>query len=322
MEMKKIISLAEEGQISKRVCKQLMREKLFLLRECQELLEQISECEGIHIYRDSVVYEGNYGARLLFDFEEHPVCRAEMMLCRSEWEDWGFIESLIPELGTILDIGANVGWFSIQLAKRYPRTKIYAFEPVASTYAQMQKNLDLNGLTSMSSRGGQVTTVNAGLYDKDGESTIYVPGSSEASSLQPVDDTFYLRESQEGQMAQSCQIKTMDTFVREQKLDRLDFIKCDTEGAEKMVFDGASWVLREFKPIVYTEMLRKHAKRFGYHPNEIIELFHNFGYDCYREENSRLILFKAMNDNTNETNFLFLHRKNHVHLIEKYTFGR
>lgn len=315
MEMKKIVSLAEEGQISKRASWQFMREKFCILQECSELLQETPWCAGIHIEKEGIIYEADGGAKILFDFQEQPICRVEVMLCRSEREDWDFIESMIPSSGTVLDIGANVGWFSIQLARKYPEVKIYAFEPVASTYAQMQRNLEINNL---SIRGGQVFTANAGLYDHDGESTIYVPATSEASSLQPIDDSFYMKKGEEGQTAQSCQIKTMDTFVREQGIAFVDFIKCDTEGAEKMVFDGAAHVLRDMQPMVYTEMLRKHAKRFGYHPNEIIEYFHGFGYGCYREENRRLIPFESMDEGTLETNFFFLHRKKHADVIEKY----
>ena len=318
MEMKKIVTFTEEGQISKRISWCLMREKFLPLSECCDLLKADSDCREIHISKNGVVYEATDGSKLFFDFEEQPLSRAEMMLSRSEREDWDFIESLIPEDATVLDIGANVGWFTIQLANKYPAVDIYSFEPVPATYAKMKRNLELNGIGEMSIRGGRVCTVNAGLYDKDAESTIFVPGSSEASSLQPVNDKFYLRDDDEGQTAISCVIKTMDTFVREQGIKRLDFIKCDTEGAEKMVFLGAKQVLKNFKPMVYTEMLRKHAKRFGYHPNEIIEYFKDYDYDCYREENGHLIQFPFMDDRTEETNFFFLHKEKHANVIVRF----
>lgn len=162
-------------------------------------------------------------------------------------------------------------------------------------------------------------TTNAGLYDEDGERTIYVPASSEASSLKPVNDDYYLRQDGEaGQTERKCRIRTMDTFCWEQGIEQLDFIKCDTEGAEKMVFSGASRVLSELQPMVYTEMLRKHAARFGYHPNEIIELFRGMGYNCYREEGCRLIPFDYMDEETVETNFFFLHRKRHCETIRRH----
>ena len=179
MRMNEIVSRAETGQISKRAAWQLMREKFLLLQECCELIQETPWCAGIHIDKKHIIYESKDGAKILFDFQELPICRAEVMLCRSEREDWDFIESLIPVSGTVFDIGANVGWFSIQLSRKYPQVKIWAFEPVASTYAQMLKNLEING---MSIKEGQVSVANMGLYDHDGESIIYVPATSEASS--------------------------------------------------------------------------------------------------------------------------------------------
>ena len=319
MKIDKILNLTRQGHISKRACWQIMRDKFIQLKEYQKLVSLTRGCAGIHLQNDGIVYEAEGGAKLFFDFDEMPISRAEVMLCQFEQESWEFIESLIPENGTVLDIGANVGWFTIRLANKYPEVNIYSFEPVPATYAKMKKNLLLNGISEISNQGGHVYIINAGLYDKDGESTIFVPGSSEASSLQPINDKFYLRDDNEGQNRISCMIKTMDTFVKENDIKSLDFIKCDTEGAEKMVFLGAQHVLKKLKPMVYTEMLRKHAERFGYHPNEIIEYFKEYDYDCYREENGHLIKFTFMDDRTEETNFFFLHKEKHVNVIERFT---
>jgi hypothetical protein len=62
-------------------------------------------------------------------------------------------------------------------------------------------------------------------------------------------------------------------------------------------------------------MLRKLAKPFGYHPNDIIALMRGHGYACYRAEESRLEPFAAMDDETTETNFFFLHADKHRRLI-------
>jgi len=155
MEMNKIVELAEKGQISKWACWSLIRERFLVLKECQELLMDMPDCVGVHITRDGVVYEARGGGKLFFDFEEVPLSRAESMLCGTEREDWDFIEALIPENGVVLDIGANVGWFSIRLAKKRPCARIYALEPVTETYEKMKRNLNMNGLLAMSSQGGR-----------------------------------------------------------------------------------------------------------------------------------------------------------------------
>ena len=115
-----------------------------------------------------------------------------------------------------------------------------------------------------------------------------------------------------------CPVDTLADFVEKHGVKRLDFIKCDTEGAEKMVFSGGAHVFLEMRPVVYTEMLRKHAARFDYHPNEIIEMFKGWGYACYTSDGKRLLPFEKMDESTTETNFFFLHGEKHRELLEKY----
>ena len=53
-------------------------------------------------------------------------------------------------------------------------------------------------------------------------------------------------------------------------------------------------------------MLRKHAARFGYHPNEIIDFMRKLNYSCYTFED-KLVKFEEMTDDTVETNFFFVY---------------
>ena len=59
---------------------------------------------------------------------------------------------LTPEIckdREFIDIGANIGMFSILFAKLHPYIKVYAFEPVAETYLKMCKNIKLNNITNI-----------------------------------------------------------------------------------------------------------------------------------------------------------------------------
>jgi hypothetical protein len=100
-----------------------------------------------------------------------------------------------------------------------------------------------------------------------------------------------------------------------------DVLKLDIEGAELFALRGASNVLRVNRPIVFCEMLRKLARPFGYHPNDIIGLMRDLGYDCYYAEASRLVGFDVMDDETVETNFYFLHRDAHAQARSQFVDG-
>ena len=65
---------------------------------------------------------------------------------------------------------------------------------------------------------------------------------------------------------------TMDEWAKKNQISRVDFIKCDVEGAELFVYKGGMEIIENSKPLIFSEMLRKWSAKFGYHPNDIIDL--------------------------------------------------
>jgi len=83
---------------------------------------------------------------------------------------------------------------------------------------------------------------------------------------------------------------TVDREVRLRELPFVDFIKCDVEGAEWMVFDGARRTLSEHRPIVLCEIEDRWARRFGHTRGEVIEMVRGLGhYDALVYENDRMV---------------------------------
>ena len=67
-----------------------------------------------------------------------------------------------------------------------------------------------------------------------------------------------------------------------------------------------------------SEMLRKWSAKFNYHPNDIIQLFEEIGYECYViADNGMLKRFGYVNEETIETNYFFLHPEVHNTIIQK-----
>jgi hypothetical protein len=63
-------------------------------------------------------------------------------------------------------------------------------------------------------------------------------------------------------------------------------------------------------------MLRKWSAKFNYHPNDIIELLNSIGYLCFTIREKNLKEFHLMDENTLDTNFIFLHKENHANQIK------
>ena len=188
---------------------------------------------------------------------------------------------------TFMDIGANVGFYSLALAKAMPAASIYAFEPIPSTFGELRRNLDLNELR-------RVEAFNLGLSDVLGELTFYFdPTVSGATSSAPLGAGFTTHEVK-------CAVETLDVFAARHGLNP-DLIKCDVEGAELKVFLGARKTLERAKPVVFSEMPRKWSARFGYHPNDIIALFAQLGYRCFTIAGSILRQLDVVTDDTIDT---------------------
>lgn len=194
---------------------------------------------------------------------------------------------LLKNPKTIIDVGANIGWYSIMLAKLYPKCDVYAFEPMPETYDMLFRNIYENDLVS------QIYTFNVALSDETSKVEFaYYPNFPGASSM---------RKNIKGK---SIKVVVDAYPLKNYFFDSIDLIKIDTEGSELYVLKGAELHLKKHHPLVMCEMMRKWTHNFGYHPNDIIKYMKGLGYKCYAMGRC-LKLIKKVTDKTEETNFIF-----------------
>ncbi len=146
------------------------------------------------------------------------------------------IDKLVPVGGVVLDVGANIGFVTLVLAGRVgPSGRVIGFEPTAWTYRRLCANVDLNTLP-------QITTVHAGLSD-----IAQVCDEADVPYGYWLDNGFRTER-------QSILLLTLDGYLAEHPIERLDFIKCDTDGMEEKVFVGGIETLRRFRPALHFEL--------------------------------------------------------------------
>ena len=211
--------------------------------------------------------------------------------------DSDMIFRLVNDSNTVFDIGGNIGWYAIGISKAKKNIDMHTFEPILSTYESLVGNAKINGV--------EIKINNFGLSDNKQDLVFYFhkEGSGNASAAIMNDD----RENIEVK----CHVDTLDNYFKDNGIEKLDFIKCDVEGAELLTFKGGIETISKHNPIVFTEMLRKWSAKFDYNPNEIIDLFRNIGYGCYFVVGDKLEEIVIMTDKTIETNFFFLHKEKH-----------
>jgi FkbM family methyltransferase len=78
-----------------------------------------------------------------------------------------------------------------------------------------------------------------------------------------------------------CEIRTLDDYARTYIKDRLEFIKCDVEGAELLVLRGGEETICKFSPLLYLEACTEWAAQFGYHPTHLVQHLRRKGYNTF-----------------------------------------
>lgn len=155
----------------------------------------------------------------------------------------------------ILDIGANIGETSMAFSKLTgEKGRVFSFEPDPQTFARLVKHLELNGCTN-------VIPVNKGLGQKAGE--LFLEEGEHNSGGN--------RISPDQQHGKKIAVTTLDHFVTESKLEKIDFIKIDVEGYEYNVLLGAEGTINKQRPSFFIELVNDFLEDQGASSKMLVE---------------------------------------------------
>lgn len=134
--------------------------------------------------------------------------------------------------GIVIDCGANMGIFSILAVKRGAKN-VYAFDPQERALKLLNKNIKSNGCD------GKIIPVPYGLSDK----------KCTLSFVENNENIGGSRISREGDVATTTiECTTLDDWIAENNIPRIDFIKADIEGAERDMLRGAGNTIKRDHP--------------------------------------------------------------------------
>ena len=236
------------------------------------------------------------------DFRSAPI----EILNFNEYEpnEMSIVRLLSPHIDTMLDVGANIGWYSLVIGTLNKSACIHAFEPIPDTFTRLKKNCLLNNRVNINCH-------NYGLSSEPGSFPFYFyPEGGINASMRN------LSQRNDAVVVQ-CQLSTLDHFSSRHISDsRCDFVKCDVEGNELSVLEGGKSFLIQHKPILFLELLRKWSAQFGYHPNDVFKLLIDIGYSAYIvESEGKLATIHEITEQTIETNFFFVHPESRLKSI-------
>jgi FkbM family methyltransferase len=284
------------GEVSRTDLRSRFMASAVELDRIQQLIHR-SAIQDLRLDDDGMTLGFRSGVRLIWSPDDTGSA-ASIAFCHGDYEpdETRLLTRLATGKSTVLDIGANIGWFSLHLSAVLTgaEARIHAFEPVSETWRRLVANVALNGL------GGKVRAHRLAVSDRLGDLELIVPGSvpGAASMLDLHPDI--------PSAAERAATVSLDHFLEAEAVGHVDLVKCDVEGAELKVLMGAERLLTRDRPILLLELLRKWSRAFGYHPDDALHLLARHGYSCWAVGPGRLRPVTAITDETPETNFLFL----------------
>jgi len=173
----------------------------------------------------------------------------------------------IKKNDVVLDIGANIGYYTLIAAKLVGENGVvFAFEPEPTNFALLKRNVEINGYKN-------VILVQKAVSNKTGKVKLYL------SERNLGDHRIY--NSQDGRQSIEIEAIRLDDYFKDYN-GKIDFIKMDVQGSEGGVFQGGSRVLKKNKDVkVVTEFWPVGLKRFGIDAEEYLKLIIEHGFQIY-----------------------------------------
>jgi FkbM family methyltransferase len=235
---------------------------------------------------NAFVFYGDKAFCRVFDdieFQYHPSILGGLLgMEKKDGFELREIKFLLPKIepkSVILDIGANFGFYSVILAKKCIGSEVHSFEPVLATFDHLTSNVEHNNVSA------KVIVNNVGVSETIGKmrmtTDLYAGNHFITGGNLPGTEV--------------VDVVTVDHYVTLNNIPKIDFIKCDIEGAELFMLKGAANTIRRDSPMIFIEIFDEFCRRFGHTSEEVVRYILAFGYS-YQIINREGIAYNKTDD--------------------------
>ena len=166
----------------------------------------------------------------------------------------------------VIDVGANVGMFTVKAAKQVGNSGlVIAIEPAESNLNLLKKNIELNKFKN-------VITIPKAVGSLEGNSKFYISKHSATHSmvLMPFNQEIVKNEIE-------VEVDTLDNIAQQLNLKKIDFVKMDAEGAELTILKGAEKSLKIIKHLAIG------AEHYDNQAEELKQFLEERGFTAWAE---------------------------------------
>lgn len=155
-----------------------------------------------------------------------------------------FLRHLVQPGQTVVDIGANLGVYTLSMARRVgPQGRVWAFEPACRTAELLAHSIRSNGFT-------QVRLEQKALSNRSGSGLLLLQSQPELHALAASD----LAERHDEGASEVVELTSLDEFFDGHGWPAVDIVKMDAEGEEARIIEGGERFLRAQSPLVLLEI--------------------------------------------------------------------
>ena len=194
---------------------------------------------------------------------------------------WALQRSLRPG-ADVLDIGANIGAFTLSLASRLEDGTVHAFEPVSEHVNRLDRNIRINNLRNIAVNHCAVTS-------EPGRVTMGIPVGRWMGALTNTGRSYCqsikgkpASAEEEGTREEHVDGVPIDQYVTDQRIRDVCAIKLDIEGVELDALRGSAETLRRFGPTIVMEVNAEALADGGKGLNGVMTFWQSVGYTVGR----------------------------------------
>lgn len=204
----------------------------------------------------------------------------------------------------IIDIGANIGFYSLIAAAANRNSRVYSFEPAEDVYCRLLKHIEINGSRNITPEAMVVS-------NNSNPIKFYVPeGKGIGLALAASTKKGWVTKTREVVMSSI----SLDEYKNRGGVGKIDLIKMDCEFHEKEVLEGMQDILKNDRPDILMEVLFQEADGVGdcshyCQSSEIEDIMKRHDYHFYLIGEDALIRMDRLEHNPDNRNYLFSSKK-------------
>ena len=215
-----------------------------------------------------------------------------------DWEEFNLIRRSVKDNSVFIDVGANVGYYTIWASQFNPNGKIYSFEPNDLNFERLQENISCNNLNA------QISSVKKAVAATHG----FISMTADLDTLNHI-----IKEGNKVSNTLQVECISLDDFAAQESILYIDYLKIDVEGFELEVLFGAKELILENKIGIIQLEINNALSHSGHSSYEVVDFFkeHNYKLCSYDVIKGKLIEINYSPDRENyfAVNYLAFERK-------------